>query len=121
LTSPPGIGHLGERRDLIVETLSKLLAGLIVAFIGFLAIPGHDMVVVYKSPEAFREAMALYDANNKTVTPAYIARTLGLVPKGTKADLMECSWSYGLNKVLITTGAQAGKVGWVPIEWYHSE
>lgn len=104
-----------------MKTLRKLLGGLSAVVFGFLMIPGQEMVALYKSPEAFREAMALYDANNKTVTPAYISKTLGLVPKGTKADLIECSYSYGLNKVLITTGAQAGKVGWVPIEWYHSE
>ena len=103
-----------------MQALRKLVAGLVAAFIGFLAIPGQEMVVIYKSPEAFREAIALYEAN-RTVTPAYISKTLGLVPKGTKAELIECSYSYGLNKVLITTGVQAGKVGWVPIEWYHSE
>lgn len=110
-----------SREDLVMKLSEKLIAPLIYVFLGFLMVPGQQSVIIYKSPQAFREAVAIYDANNKRVTPAYIARTAALVPGNTEADLLECSWSYGLDKVMITKGKFEGVIGWVPIEWYHSK
>ncbi|MDD2901074.1 MAG: hypothetical protein PHU44_01410 [Syntrophales bacterium] len=100
------------------EWLTKLLK--VNLLFGFLIIPNQDTVFVYKSPEAFREACNLYEAT-KTVTPAYLQRVAAAVPSGTKADLLECSWTKALNKVIILEGKSQGTVGWVPIEWYKTE
>jgi hypothetical protein len=65
--------------------------------------------------------MELYEGAGKKVTPAYIQRTVALVPSGTKASLQKSSFFSGLCKVLIVEGKFQGVIGWVPIEWYHSD
>lgn len=101
--------------------MNKFLSLLLISIWGILMIPGQELVILYKSPQAFKEAMELYDGAGKKVTPAYIQRTAALVPAGTKASIIESSFSKGLSKVLIVEGKFQGTIGWVPNEWYHSD
>lgn len=87
---------------------------------GILTTPGQEMIVVFKSPEAYQEATDIYRASGKKVTKALMDRAVAIVPCGTKASLLDISYIKGMSQVLILEGDSQGVKGWVPIEYHRS-